>query len=929
MRRTLACALAAACVALLSGTFAYAGTYGIIVPDKPSKTVQHAGTELRKYVRQMTHSQVAMGESAGEMDTVFLLGDANPAAKKLSVQAPANWSTEKSTDAYYLKSTRSGGRNYVRLAGKSDAGILYAVYEYLERYGGCGFFQDGDYVPSKAPKVTAIDYSTSPRFSFRMYRGDVCGSFGLKKYDWLHRNMDDWIPFYDWLAKRRINVSDYWPLMYANAGGVALEMAFGVKDETPGERYGTGQYTWPNAYTWPAQYRTQMLQHRLAYHRMLGIKALIQRMYSHVPIRYKQAHPEYKYIDVGYGHAVLDPNQPIAYELMEKYCKALVDIYGTDHLWDDWPYAESPADADYDKGLQLKIKAAQDAMKTYKAADPDAVWVTDSWDIVGLPAFWTPERRQKFFEAVPRDHMLMADACVDINTTYKKCNYFYGTPWALGVIHTFQGDDHLHGNLQALLDTVQTAVNDPKSDQLVGYGHFPESHGSNMMYWQFSTELAWNPKGVTLDGFVSDYTRTRYGDESYRTMLQAQKDIVQAVYTGKGQNYVYKGGGYSIGAHQLNGTGDIIKTLKKGIDLALTQEQAQKDNKLYENDMVEWSKSYLGHLVNYSTTAAQKAFDEHDYARMRQFCELARKCLWDIEYILSTRPDYYLQNTIDQAMSVPGANPATPKMIRVHCIFALYSANDVYEEMHVFYRPRLEKYLDLMEEAAAKGSKEIDQTALKDSFSALQSQWIEGKFEIPSSAKFQGTTLEAVRKAMADVEPAVRRLSVNHGWKGQTALSTTCAPTPVVNGLEVIPWPNGASKVVDYEGSSCWALGPKSAESPEFLYVRADDSLACDVNGPATLTVEYFDEGESKVWLHYDSTDDKAEWGGLYKYLRAFALTNTRQWKTADILIPDARFASRENGGSDFRLYMGAGSLHVRKLSLSPGRPKSLPVQVP
>jgi hypothetical protein len=43
----------------------------IVLPAKPSRTITHAGTELQKYLKQMTGEAVIPGENAGKADTVL------------------------------------------------------------------------------------------------------------------------------------------------------------------------------------------------------------------------------------------------------------------------------------------------------------------------------------------------------------------------------------------------------------------------------------------------------------------------------------------------------------------------------------------------------------------------------------------------------------------------------------------------------------------------------------------------------------------------------------------------------------------------------------------------------------------------------------------------------------------------------------------
>ncbi len=751
-----------------------AGGCRVILPPGASQVVRHSGDELAKYLRKMTEAPVAVGESEGSASTVYVLGspESNPVAKALldsgKLVEPKAWAAETSPDAFYLRSTESGGRQYVVLAGKSDVAVLYAVYDYLQRYGNCGFFEDGDFIPRKAPRTTGIDYFTRPRFSIREFHADLCASYGIKKLHFIHRTTDDWTPFYDWLAKRKINLSLALTFVNGLLAGDALEAGFGVKDEEPGERYGGG---WPSKWTWPAKERTRIMRKRLAYQRSLGIKHMYGFIFGQTPVPFKKAHPELKWVEVSYEHALLHPDEPLAYDLTKKFYKACVDLYGTDHFYTDTPYCECAGTTDWDESLKLKIDAANKACRIFKEVDPDAVWLCDTWDYNALPQLWTAERRKKFFESIPKEMTYFIDACIDMVSWYDKTEYFYDVPWGIGILHSFQGDDHLHGDLPGLIRVVQKAADDPRSDKLNGYFNIPELHGTNILYWQLSTELEWNPHGVTLDGYLHNFTIQRYGEASYPQMRKAIDHVVQAAYMGQNVQPMYHKLGcfymdYSFPAldeysakesMQLPGLPNSIKSLGEAVRTALTQEQVQKDNKLYENDLVDWTKSYLMHLFNYSTIQAYHTFRDGDTDRMLKWGESAQKSLIWIENILSTRPDFSLQATIDQAMSVPGTNPSTPRMIRQHCVNDLYAANDNYEQIHLFYRPRMEIYFRTLAERAAAGKRTIGWTDVSEECEQVRARWLENPVAVPESEHFKGTTMEAIHAAM----DAVRSIEQN------------------------------------------------------------------------------------------------------------------------------------------------------------------------
>lgn len=880
----------------------------------------------------MTGEKVTISETVSGSGAAFVLGNAdqNPATRGLLASGklvePKEWATETSPEAYYLQ---SAGKGVVVLAGKSDAAVLYAVYDYLQRYGKCGFFEDGDYVPHKAPAMSGVSYFTKPRMAVREFHADLCGAFGIKKFHFGHRTFDDWVKYYDWLAKRRMNMTGVFAGINSLWAGDAVEMAFGVKvDDTPGEQYGAG---WPTGWTWNSKVRTRLMQERVAYSRDIGLKTYWYCMYGHCPIPYKKLHPELKWVPSNYDHALLYPDEPLATELTTKFYKAVTDLYGTDHWYTDSPYCESMSAGNEDDALKLKIAAAKEACKVLKKVDPDATWVSDSWDFGALPTLWTPERKKTYFESIPRDMSYFFDATVDMNPLYASSNYFYGLPWAVGNLHSYQGDDHLHGDLGALIKGMNAAVDSPGGDKLNGYFNLPEIHGANIMYWQLSTLLAWDPRPVTLENYLRDFTVTRYGEDSYPTMRKAVDSLVKGVYSGQNYQPIYhKMGifisswwpiideGYQSGGPQLPGLASTTRALHQAVKLGLTQEEAQRGNALYENDMVDWTKSYLVHMFNYCIISAYRSYKAGDYAEMHKWSKAADGLLLNVEMILSTRPDFSLQKTMDDAMKVPGTNPATPAMMRRQCVNGLYATNDVYEQMHHYYRPKVDAYLHELDVRSAKGETKISSKDLDEEFNRIEEKWLAGPIDVPASMHFKGTTMEAIREAVSFAERIQPELKATTGPKELAGtLTVECGSSAVDSGLFIVPNGDGPGNAGEFEGTKCWSPGIGGPDKQVCLYVAADDIRIFEAKTPLVVTIEYYDGGTGEALLEYDSQDPSAVLAGAYKTVSALKLTGTNKWMEAKVKLPDPRFINRQNNGADFRITMPQNVLRVRKISLS------------
>jgi hypothetical protein len=82
-----------------------------------------------------------------------------------------------------------------------------------------------------------------------------------------------------------------------------------------------------------------------------------------------------------------------------------------------------------------------------------------------------------------------------------------------------------------------------------------------------------------------------------------------------------------------------------------------------------------------------------------------------------------------------------------------------------------------------------------------------------------------------------------------------------------------------------------------YLYFQADQR-AIPGTGPyeATITVRYLDSGIDTFVVQYDSVN------ASYVDAKRITKTGTNTWKDVTITVKDAKFAHRENGGSDFRI---------------------------
>jgi len=117
---------------------------------------------------------------------------------------------------------------------------------------------------------------------------------------------------------------------------------------------------------------------------------------------------------------------------------------------------------------------------------------------------------------------------------------------------------------------------------------------------------------------------------------------------------------------------------------------------------------------------------------------------------------------------------------------------------------------------------------------------------------------------------------------------------------------NAKCKRVTVDGRFVWQSVPPEEGLSRYFYFDVQDSLLKNGNAKsATITVTYKDQFSAPLFLQYDSTDQKAEQGGIWKRTDGVTTGNSGAWKTISWTLDDALFRSRCHG-HDFRIAVGA-----------------------
>ncbi|MGN0852330.1 MAG: DUF4838 domain-containing protein [Kiritimatiellia bacterium] len=143
-----------------------APAYTIVVPAKASASERYAAEELRDFTERLTGVKLPIVPDGAPMPPrAILLGATAHTAKVLGVKDCAGALAKLGEDGFCLTAK---GRHLVVL-GSRKRGVLYGVYEILERFGGCGWYASWcSRIPARKSLVVPADYADVQIPAFRM-----------------------------------------------------------------------------------------------------------------------------------------------------------------------------------------------------------------------------------------------------------------------------------------------------------------------------------------------------------------------------------------------------------------------------------------------------------------------------------------------------------------------------------------------------------------------------------------------------------------------------------------------------------------------------------------------------------------------------------------------------------------------------------------
>ena len=753
-----------------------------IVYNARSSAETAAGQELQKFIRQMTGTNPGLWEDGKAPEATrgsvsFQVGRTRATTKLISSGAISDPGA-KHSEAYLIHSLEAGEGKQVIFLGGTGIATLYAVYHYLEKFCGIGFFFDGDRVPRRERvPVEGLNVSTQPHFGERMTMNLTLYWYSTPWWEW-----EDWEKYIDWTIKNRYNILSLWDTPGEDLVWNRVWRRFGVHisdNSYSGPPYGIFSpikygVRPPLTEGW-REGQSELNRRIIQYARSRGMRTLAPAVSGIVPPEFLSAYPDARTFELSWTitsfpkQTYLHPSSPLYQEVGKAFLEEYLAMYGTDHLYWLENYLECDVHGAVDLQQEVRREIAGANFKILDEVDPQGIGILSSWayQFTWASFYWTPDLVREHLDRVPPDRVRVLDQWCDILPLYKQMDYFYGRPWYFGVLHSPGGSTQLHGHMALLEDQCRQVTQDPRANRCVGFSPTEEALGHNYFYFQFVSKLAWNPSEVNLPSFTREYSVLRYGEKAAPSMTAALKELLASVYAIDNLNgtdsltrplYWSRLGSDMITFHFGVVEPTFVAHLRRALEHALEVEDDSIGNPLYRHDLNDIARQYLGELFNAHVLKLSVAQAEYDPAACEEEAKTLESLLAMVETLLSHDDHYWLSPTIKKAKGLPGAPPDIERRVREiltlwggESLFRDYAARDYYELIKSYYRPRVLVYLQNVRQRMRLGQRQPYRSEeLKGQYGPIENDWVDKGFPLvqasPEPERVAATVKEILKK---------------------------------------------------------------------------------------------------------------------------------------------------------------------------------------
>ena len=363
-------------------------------------------------------------------------------------------------------------------------------------------------------------------------------NFCTTGYTAAYWDRDDWDREIDWMALHGVTT----PLTVVGHEAVLYEAHTRLGADPARTRAflgGPGYLPWqfmgnldhfagPMPASWLDSHRL-LGRHVLQRQRSLGMRPVLPGFTGHVPpeMAPNRTRPRTWH---GLTTHVLDPRDP----LYARLCATIVQVQrelweGTDHLYAIDPFIEMVPVEDDPAFPGLVARATLDGLTR---ADPDAVWVMQTWPFSYQSRFWSPERVTAFLDAIPDRRLHLLDLWAEHDPQWSRFDGFGGTPWTWCALLNFGGRSEPIADLQGAVDRLAEAKD--AAHPPIGVGSAMEAIGNNPAFFELVADQAWTRTGDVARDWLPGFVRQRYGVGHDTDLLEGWRGLLETVLGASG-----------------------------------------------------------------------------------------------------------------------------------------------------------------------------------------------------------------------------------------------------------------------------------------------------------------------------------------------------------------------------------------------------------
>ncbi len=558
---------------------------------------------------------------------------------------------EEGVDRYTLEATNGK----VTVTGSTPVAQCRGVYAYLREACHCQINWSGSNLklPDKFPEYPKKTVD-SPVVLHHYY--NVC-TFGYTTVWW---DWKRWEKEIDWMAFHGINMplamngqEKVWQTVFKQFGesDEAIKKHFAGPAFLPWHRMGNlNSHGGPLPQSW-IDGQAELQKKILKRERELGMKPVVPGFSGFVPVDFDKVHPDVKLQSpVAWGGfdatKFVDARNPMFVRIGKAFVQAYTKEFGTDHYYLCDTFNEQ--DPQYPEATKLSdLSAAGKAVyESIKQGDPEGIWVMQGWLFYNSRKYWQEPEVEALVKNVPENKMIILDLATNEFQVYKEHASVRRTGWIYNTLHNYGQNTSLQGKLQSLADTAAAALADPKKGNLMGMGLTMEGIDQNPVVYELMTDAMWTSNRIDIDKWLDDYVKSRYGEET-KEVKAAWQILLHEIYTNT--DYWY----HASWRMRPNPKGTTaspfnVDEVGKAVRLLLTASTKLKDNALYQRDLVDVTKTWLGGLAE-RDLGRLLASQGNDPALFNKNKGHFFALLQDIDRVMATRSEHRLSTWIADA----------------------------------------------------------------------------------------------------------------------------------------------------------------------------------------------------------------------------------------------------------------------------------------